>query len=248
MRMEANPQLDRFQLAEGHTVLGHSWDHPNLNNIPASVLAFEVDRHRRAVRRPTARRTASRCCRPPFLSVNAATTAALAAMGFTVTPNPISATRLGPGALGGADPRRDRQRAAARRRDPAARRAGRLARRTGDGRRRADDHRRGPRPRLLLRDGRPRPGRSSPTASSSSGQADPADHQPGPLPPARLPGHAAGAGGRSCRSRCGSPRTHSPSVFVRGETGTLTLTVSNPTDARRPTAAPRPSPTRSPPA
>ena len=34
--------------------------------------------------------------RPPFLSVNAATTAALAAMGFAVTPNPISATDWDP--------------------------------------------------------------------------------------------------------------------------------------------------------
>ena len=34
MRLEANPQIVRFELAEGHTVLGHSYDHPNLGSSP----------------------------------------------------------------------------------------------------------------------------------------------------------------------------------------------------------------------
>ena len=95
MRLEANPHLVRFALAEGHTVLGHSWDHPNLNSIPASVLAYEIA--------DTAARFAAlgapysaNVIRPPFLSANAATTAALAAMGFTVTPGPIATTDWDP--------------------------------------------------------------------------------------------------------------------------------------------------------
>jgi peptidoglycan/xylan/chitin deacetylase (PgdA/CDA1 family) len=95
MRMEANPQLTRFELREGHVVLGHTWDHPNLNNIPASVLAFETTE--------TAARFAANgapytfdVIRPPFLSVNPSTAAALAALGFAVTPNPIAATDWDP--------------------------------------------------------------------------------------------------------------------------------------------------------
>jgi peptidoglycan/xylan/chitin deacetylase (PgdA/CDA1 family) len=95
MRLEANPQLSRFERAEGHTLLGHSYDHPNLGGIPASVLGFEIA--------DTAARFDAlgapytfKVIRPPFLSVNAATTAAIAAMGFTLTPNPISATDWDP--------------------------------------------------------------------------------------------------------------------------------------------------------
>ena len=128
MRLEANPHLVRFALAEGHTVLGHSWDHPNLNSIPASVLAFEIA--------DTAARFAAlgapysaNVIRPPFLSANAATTAALAAMGFTVTPGPIADHGLGPGALGAADRHGRAERPAPGRGDPAARRSRRLPRR-----------------------------------------------------------------------------------------------------------------------
>ena len=113
MRLEANPHLVRAELADGHTVLGHSWDHPNLNNIPASTLAFEIA--------DTAARFDAlgapytfKVVRPPFLSVNAATTAALAAMGFAVTPNPISATDWDPARSAHADRHGIAQRAAAR--------------------------------------------------------------------------------------------------------------------------------------
>ena len=95
MRLEANPQLSRFELAEGHTLLGHSYDHPNLGSIPASVLGFEIaDTAAKfdALGAPYS----FKVIRPPFLSVNAATTAAIAAMGFAVTPNPISATDWDP--------------------------------------------------------------------------------------------------------------------------------------------------------
>ena len=51
MRLEANPQLVRAELADGHTVLGHSWDHPNLNNIPALDAGVRDHRDRRALRR-----------------------------------------------------------------------------------------------------------------------------------------------------------------------------------------------------
>ena len=212
MRLEANPQLDRFQLADGHMLLGHSCDHPNLSNIPAAVLAFEVAE--------TAARFAANgapysfnVLRPPFLSVNAATTAALAAMGFTVTPNPISATDWDPA------------RSAAQIRDgivnalrpgvaillhdgpvdspagqatvdavpmiiDAARARGYCfgtVDRTGQ---------------VVANRSRPRP-------------ADPRGHDPGAVPAARLPRPAAGAR-RWSRSRCGSRRPTRPRCSCAG--------------------------------
>ena len=209
-------------------VLGHSYDHPNLNNIPACDAGVRDRRHRGALRRARRAVHASRSCGRRSCRVNAATTAAMAAMGFAVTPNPISRHRLGPGALGGPDPRRDRQRAAPGRRDPAPRRAGRLARRAGDGRRRAADHRRGARARVLLRHRRPRPARSSRPATRL--RRSRSRRSPTPSRTSRSPTRARRRRPWApSRSRCGSPRRHSPGVFVRGETGTITLTVSNPT-------------------
>ena len=95
MRLEANPQLPRFEIADGHVLLGHSYDHPNLNNIPASSLAFEAT-GTAAIFDALGAPYTFKVLRPPFLSVNATTTAALAAMGFAVTPNPISATDWDP--------------------------------------------------------------------------------------------------------------------------------------------------------
>ena len=95
MRLEANPQMVRAELAEGHTVLGHSYDHPNLGSIPAATLNFEIAQTAARFDALGAPYT-FKVIRPPFLSVNAATQAAMAAMGFTVTPNPISATDWDP--------------------------------------------------------------------------------------------------------------------------------------------------------
>src|SRR6478735_7117968 len=95
MRLEANPQMVRAELAEGHTVLGHSYDHPNLGSIPAATLNFEIAQTAARFDALGAPYT-YKVIRPPFLSVNAATQAAVAAMGFTVTPNPISATDWDP--------------------------------------------------------------------------------------------------------------------------------------------------------
>jgi peptidoglycan/xylan/chitin deacetylase (PgdA/CDA1 family) len=227
MRLEANPQLSRFELADGLTLLGHSWDHPNLGSIPASVLAFEVT--------DTAARFAANgapysfsVLRPPFLSVNAATTAALAAMGFTVTPNPISATDWDP------------SRSAAQIRDGIVN-----ALRPGVA--------------ILLHDGPvdspagqatvdavpliidaarargycfgtvDRAGQVVANRYVSSGQPIPTVTNPVPYLPLAYPGSAP-APAVTVPQPLKLAATHSPAVFVRGETGTLTLIVSNPTD------------------
>ncbi len=226
MRLEANPQLPRFELAEGHTLLGHSYDHPNLNNIPASVLAFEVaDTAARfdALGAPYS----FKVIRPPFLSVNAATTAAIAAMGFAVTPNPIALTDWDPA------------RSAAQIRDAAL-----------NGLR--------PGVAILLHDGPvdspagqatvdavpmiidgarargycfgtvDRSGQVVADRYVSSGQAIPAITNAVPYLPLAFPGTPP-APAVTVPQPLRIAAAHAPAVFVRGETGTLTLTVSNPT-------------------
>ena len=82
--MEADPQLDRFQLAQGHTGARRQLGSSDLNAHPRRGPGV-----RGAARRATAARFAANgapysfkgLLRPPFLSVNAATTVALAAMG-----------------------------------------------------------------------------------------------------------------------------------------------------------------------
>ena len=141
------------------------------------VLAFEVDRDRGALRR--ARRAVHVQGPPPAVPERQRRDDGRAGGdGLRRHAEPDLRDRLGPGALGDADPRRDRQRAAPRRRDPAPRRPGRLARRAGDRRRRAADHRRRPRARLLLRDRRPRPARSSRTASCRPSSRSPRSRAP----------------------------------------------------------------------
>ena len=145
-------------------MLGHSYDHPNLNCIPAATLDFEIAQTAARFDALGAPYT-FKVIRPPFLSVNAATQAALAAMGFAVTPNPISATDWDPSRSAAQIP--DGIVSALRPgvADPAPRRAGRLARRPGDGRLGAADHRRAP-ARAATASGRSTPpGRWWPTSS-----------------------------------------------------------------------------------
>ena len=196
-------------------MLGHSWDHPNLNNIPAPVLAFEVtdtaarfdalgapysvQGHPAAV--PERQRGDHRGARGDGLHGHA---------------EPDLGDRLGPGALGGADPRR---------RSLNALRPG-VA--------------------ILLHDGpvdspagqatvdavpliidaarargycfgtvdRDRAGRRGP-ATCPRRSRSPRSRAPVPVRPARLPGRAAGAVGRWCRSRCGSRRPTARRVRAR---------------------------------
>ena len=88
-------------------VLGHSWDHPNLNNIPPSVPLFE-GAETAARFAATARPTSFNVLRPPFLSCQRADNGGAGRDGVRRHPEPDPRDRLGPGALRGADPRRDR--------------------------------------------------------------------------------------------------------------------------------------------
>jgi peptidoglycan/xylan/chitin deacetylase (PgdA/CDA1 family) len=227
MRLEANPQLPRFELADGHVVLGHSYDHPNLNNIPASSLEFEIT-GTAALFAAHGAPYSFNVIRPPFLSVNANTTAALAAMGFAVTPNPINASDWEPA------------RTAAQIRDGIVN-----ALRPGVA--------------ILLHDGpvdqiggqatvdavpqiidsaRSRgycfgtidhTGQVVADRYESSGEPIPQVSAPVPYIPLATAGSPPDPWVLVPQPLQIEP-SHAPSVFVRGETGTLTLTVHNPTD------------------
>jgi hypothetical protein len=227
MRLDANPQMTRAELADGHTVLNHSWDHPNLNSIPASTLAFEIS--------GTAARFDAlgapltfKVVRPPFLSVNAATTAAIAAMGFTVTPNPIAATDWDPARS--AEQIRDGIVSALRpgvaillHDGPVDSPAGQA---TVDSVPMIIDaaRARGYCFGTVDRDGQVVANRLVPST-----QPIPVVSAPVPYLPLAYPGTPP-APATTVPQPLRIAAAHSPSVFVRGGTGTLTLTVSNPTD------------------
>lgn len=228
VRLEANPHLVRFALAEGHTVLGHSHDHPNLNNLPAPVLAFEVA--------ATAARFAAlgaaysaNVIRPPFLSSTAATTAAIAALGFTVTPGPIATTDWDPArtpqqiataALNGLRPGV----AILLHDGPVDSPAGQA---TVDAIPLIVD---GARARGYCFGVVDRAGQV--TAARLVPRTDPIPALTAPVPyvPLAYPGAPPGAW-ELVPQPLQVEATHSPAVFVRGGTGTLTLTVANPTSA-----------------
>lgn len=49
VRAEANPQLGRFQLADGHVVLNHSYTHPHFSNLALEQCHEEVLRNETAL-------------------------------------------------------------------------------------------------------------------------------------------------------------------------------------------------------
>ena len=190
VRMQANPQIDRFTLTEGHKILLHSYEHPRLTNLSANGLRFQVE-GAAALFTANGAPLTHKVLRAPFGGTNAAVNEAVAGMGYAMD---------GSGAAGTAD--YDPVRTAAQIRDAMvaalrpgpragpARRADRHARGPGHRRRDPDDRRRGPGARLLLRHARrDRPRRRRPLHRHRA--ADPADRQPGPLHPARVRGDAA---------------------------------------------------------
>ena len=229
MRLEANPHLVRFALAEGHTVLGHQLGSPQPQQHPRVRAGVRDRGHRGALRRRSARRTASNVIRPPFLSANAATTAALAAMGFTVTPGPDRDHGLGPGALGAADRHGGAERRCARESaillhdGPVDSPAGQA---TVDAIALIVDGARARGYCFGVVDARGA-GRRGPARAAQ--RPDPGRHRRRAVPAARLPGRAARRRGSSCRSRCSSrPRT-ARRCSCAARPATITLTVANPT-------------------
>src|SRR5262249_26610753 len=44
VRTEANPQIGRFEVAEGHTVYLHTYDHPHLNALSPALQIAEMQK------------------------------------------------------------------------------------------------------------------------------------------------------------------------------------------------------------
>jgi len=88
MRIDANPQLARFEARERHLPLNHTYSHPNLSEVsPESVrrqiLATEEAAAAAGAPMPF------KLLRPPFLSANAQVRAEAAALGYAVTTTAV---------------------------------------------------------------------------------------------------------------------------------------------------------------
>jgi peptidoglycan/xylan/chitin deacetylase (PgdA/CDA1 family) len=96
MRIDANPQLPAFERLEGHLVLNHTWEHPNLNRVTVPRLQMEVQSTEEALDRAGVERPFLGM-RPPFFAANAQVRAELARLGFTVIGADITASDWLPG-------------------------------------------------------------------------------------------------------------------------------------------------------
>jgi peptidoglycan/xylan/chitin deacetylase (PgdA/CDA1 family) len=81
VRVAANPQFAAFEAGEGHLVLNHGWDHPDLTTVPPSELSSQVLRTEEALREAGAP-TPFKLFRPPFGAVDDAVAAQLGALGY----------------------------------------------------------------------------------------------------------------------------------------------------------------------
>jgi peptidoglycan/xylan/chitin deacetylase (PgdA/CDA1 family) len=83
VRTQANPQIDRFSLAEGHKVLLHSYEHPRLTNLSPNGLRFQVE-GAAAIFAASGAPLSHNVLRAPFGGTNAAVNEAVAAMGYVM--------------------------------------------------------------------------------------------------------------------------------------------------------------------
>ncbi|MEV4173831.1 polysaccharide deacetylase family protein [Nonomuraea sp. NPDC049709] len=90
MRIDANSQLAEFERREGHLVLNHTYEHPNLNEVTLPRLRAELRATEKALDRARVERPFAGM-RPPFLAANAQVRAELAQLGFTVIGGDIDA-------------------------------------------------------------------------------------------------------------------------------------------------------------
>lgn len=91
MRVDANPHLAAFERQEGHLVLNHTYEHPNLNEVTVPRLREEMNRTEEALDRAGVERPFAGM-RPPFLAANEQVRAELTRLGFTVVSGDIDAS------------------------------------------------------------------------------------------------------------------------------------------------------------
>ena len=95
VRSEANVAIAKFERDEGHVVLSHTYDHPHLNALSPALQVAEMNKAEETFNRLGIPIT-FRAMRPPFFEANAATTANLAAMGYTSNVSRIETTDYDP--------------------------------------------------------------------------------------------------------------------------------------------------------
>ena len=77
----AHPTMSADLAAAGFSVQNHTWDHPNLANLPVSQYPFQIDQTQNQISAVTGR--APVCVRPPYDAWNATTLQQLASRGLT---------------------------------------------------------------------------------------------------------------------------------------------------------------------
>ena len=82
MRAEANPEIERFTVAEGHVLLSHTYNHTDMNALSDAAKIEEI-RHNEAVFDAIGAPFTFKGIRTPFGSANTHTQEVVAAQGYT---------------------------------------------------------------------------------------------------------------------------------------------------------------------
>jgi uncharacterized repeat protein (TIGR01451 family) len=223
VRHVANPQLRDFTLAEGHKIALHTYDHARMTNLSANGLQFEI-----AVAAGLLGPELLPVLRPPFNATNATVNEAAAARGFAMdVSNPVGANEFIPGITGAQV--RDSLLAALRPGRVIVLHDGPIDTPTGQNVIDAlPEFIDGARARGYCFGVFDESGRVVAARYTNSGQAIPQIVNPVPYIPLGFAGTPPSPW-FTVPQPLRVDATHSPAVFVRGATGTITLTVSNPT-------------------
>ena len=82
MRAEANPQIERFAVREGHVLLSHTYNHTDMNALSDAAKIEEIQ-HNEAVFDAIGAPFTFKGIRTPFGSANTHTQEVVAAQGYT---------------------------------------------------------------------------------------------------------------------------------------------------------------------
>ena len=82
MRAEANPEIERFTVAEGHVLMSHTYNHTDMNALSDAAKIEEI-RHNEAVFDAIGAPFTFKGIRTPFGSANTHTQEVVAAQGYT---------------------------------------------------------------------------------------------------------------------------------------------------------------------
>jgi uncharacterized repeat protein (TIGR01451 family) len=84
VRIDANPQIARFQVREGHTQLNHTYSHPHLTQLSDQAVIDEVRRNEAALEAAGAP-LSFLGFRPPFFDADARVRGLIGGLGYTIS-------------------------------------------------------------------------------------------------------------------------------------------------------------------